>query len=66
MKVGRPPMVRTRNELRPSTASRSTSEEMVRLLLPMMNERMRKIFEETAGPTSPTRSMWTAPRGGSA
>jgi twitching motility protein PilT len=49
MKVGRPPMVRVRNELRPINRGPVDSEEMVRLLLPMMSERSRKIFEEEGG-----------------
>jgi len=49
MKVGRPPMVRNRNELRPINRGPVDSEEMVRLLLPMMSERSRKIFEEEGG-----------------
>jgi twitching motility protein PilT len=49
MKVGRPPMVRNRNELRPINRGPVDSEEMVRLLLPLMSERSRKIFEEEGG-----------------
>jgi twitching motility protein PilT len=49
MKVGRPPMVRVRNELRPINRGPVDSEEMVRLLLPMMSDRSRKIFEEEGG-----------------
>lgn len=49
MKVGRPPMVRVRNELRPLNRGPVDAEEMVRLLIPMMNERNRKIFDEEGG-----------------
>ncbi len=49
MKVGRPPMVRTRNELRPINRGPVDSEEMVRLLVPMMSDRSRQIFEEEGG-----------------
>jgi twitching motility protein PilT len=49
MKVGRPPMVRVRNELRPINRGPVDSEEMVRLLLPMMSDRARKYFEEEGG-----------------
>jgi twitching motility protein PilT len=49
MKVGRPPMVRVRNELRPLNRGPVDAEEMVRLLFPMMDERNRKIFDETGG-----------------
>lgn len=49
MKVGRPPMVRVKGELRPLNYPEVDAEEMVRLLWPMMNERNRKIFEEDGG-----------------
>src|SRR5688500_8766883 len=40
MKVGRPPMIRSRNELRPLNRPPIDNDEMMSLLLPMMNERM--------------------------
>ena len=49
MKVGRPPMVRVRNELRPLNRPPIDDEEMTRLLVPMMNERNRRIYEEDGG-----------------
>lgn len=49
MKVGRPPMVRVKGELRPLNYPEVDAEEMVRLLWPMMNERNRRIFEEDGG-----------------
>jgi twitching motility protein PilT len=49
MKVGRPPMVRVRNELRPLNRPPVDAEEMTRLLVPMMNERNKRIFEEEGG-----------------
>ncbi|MCU0873186.1 MAG: PilT/PilU family type 4a pilus ATPase [Pirellulaceae bacterium] len=49
MKVGRPPMVRVRNELRPLNRPPIDDEEMTRLLVPMMNARNRKIFEDEGG-----------------
>ena len=49
MKVGKPPMVRIRNELRPLNRGPIDSDEMLRLLIPMMSERSRKIFEEEGG-----------------
>lgn len=49
MKVGRPPMVRVKGELRPLNHPEVDAEEMVRLLWPMMNERNRRIFEEDGG-----------------
>ena len=49
MKVGRPPMIRTRNELRPLNRPPIDAEEMMDLLVPMMNERNKKIFYEEGG-----------------
>ena len=49
MKVGKPPMVRIRNELRPLSRGPIDKAEMVRLLVPMMNDRSRRIFEEEGG-----------------
>jgi twitching motility protein PilT len=49
LKVGRPPMIRVRGELRPLNRPPIDAEEMVRLLWPTMNERQRKIFEEEGG-----------------
>ena len=49
MKVGRPPMIRVRNELRPLNRPPIDGEEMMDLLLPMMNERCKKIFYDDGG-----------------
>lgn len=49
LKVGAPPMIRTRGELRPLNRGPIDLEEMVRLLVPMMNDRSRKIFDEEGG-----------------
>jgi twitching motility protein PilT len=49
MKVGRPPMIRVRNELRPLNRPPIDADEMMDLLLPMMNERNKKIFYEDGG-----------------
>jgi twitching motility protein PilT len=49
MKVGRPPMVRVRGELRPLNRGPVHDEEMVHLLFPMMNDRTRKIFDDDGG-----------------
>ncbi|MCP4941558.1 MAG: type IV pilus twitching motility protein PilT [Rubripirellula sp.] len=49
MKVGQPPMVRTRGELKALNRPPIDSEEMVRLLLPMMDERNLLIFEQEGG-----------------
>ena len=42
-------MVRVRNELRPLNRPPVDAEEMTRLLVPMMNERNKRIFEEEGG-----------------
>ena len=49
MRVGSPPMVRVKGELRPLKRGPVDSEEMVRLLVPMMDERNRKIFRKEGG-----------------
>lgn len=49
LKVGRPPMIRTKGELRPLNRPPIEAEEMLRLLWPMMNERQKRIFEEEGG-----------------
>lgn len=49
MKVGRPPMVRVRNDLRPLNSPPITAEEMVRLLVPLLSDRNKKIFDEEGG-----------------
>jgi twitching motility protein PilT len=49
MKVGRAPAVRVRNELRPLNRPPIDDLEMTRLLIPMMNERNRRILEEEGG-----------------
>ena len=52
MKVGSPPMVRVKGELRALSRGPIDAEEMVRLLVPMMDERNRKIFREEGGGAS--------------
>ncbi len=49
MKVGRPPLVRVKGELRPLSRPPIETDEMVRLLFPMLDERNRKIFDEEGG-----------------
>jgi len=49
LKVGSPPMVRSRGELRALSRGEIDSREMVRLLVPMMDERARKIFRQSGG-----------------
>ncbi|HJN10191.1 MAG TPA: PilT/PilU family type 4a pilus ATPase [Pirellulaceae bacterium] len=49
LKVGRPPLVRTKGELRPLNRPDIKLEEMVDLLIPMLTDRHRRIFEEDGG-----------------
>ncbi len=49
LRVGSPPMIRTKGELRPLSRGPIDSEEMVRLLVPMMDARNKRIFRETGG-----------------
>ena len=49
LKVGQPPVVRVNGTLRPLNRPPIESEEMVRLLIPMLDERNRKIFEDDGG-----------------
>ncbi|MCA9128039.1 MAG: PilT/PilU family type 4a pilus ATPase [Planctomycetales bacterium] len=49
MKVGNPPIVRVNGTLKPLNRPPIDNEEMVRLLVPMMDERARRIFEEDGG-----------------
>jgi twitching motility protein PilT len=49
LKVGQPPMVRVRGELKPLNRPPIANEEMVDLLIPMMDERNLRIFEEDGG-----------------
>ena len=49
MKVGSPPMIRTRGEVRAMNLPPVSSEQMVRLLVPMMDTRNREIFFEDGG-----------------
>jgi len=49
LKVDCPPHVRVKGSLRPLNRGPIDDDEMERLLLPMMNERNRKIFDETGG-----------------
>ena len=49
MKVGQPPMVRVGGELKALNRPAIDNEEMVRLLIPMMDERNLIIFEEEGG-----------------
>ena len=49
LKVGRPPMIRTRGELTALNRGPIELEEMVNLLFPMLDDRNRKIFDEEGG-----------------
>jgi twitching motility protein PilT len=49
LKVGQPPMVRVGGELKPLNRPAIDAEEMVRLLLPTMDERNLEIFEKEGG-----------------
>ncbi|MGL4513724.1 MAG: type IV pilus twitching motility protein PilT [Lacipirellulaceae bacterium] len=49
LKVGRPPMVRVAGTLRPMNRGPIDDAEMVRILLPLMNDRNRKIFDRDGG-----------------
>src|SRR5260221_14502181 len=49
LKADCPPHVRVKGSLRPLNRGPIDDEEMERLLIPMMDERNRKIFDETGG-----------------
>ncbi len=49
MKVGKPPCVRVRNELKPLNHPPLERREMAEYLVAMMNERSRRIFDEEGG-----------------
>ena len=49
LKVGSPPLVRTKGELRALNRGEIDSQEMVRLLVPMMDERAQRIFRQSGG-----------------
>ncbi|TWT32894.1 type IV pilus twitching motility protein PilT [Blastopirellula retiformator] len=49
MKVGRPPIVRINGTLRELNREAIDAEEMVRLLIPLLDERNKKILEENGG-----------------
>lgn len=49
LRVGSPPIVRTRGELKALNRGPIDSAEMVRLLVPMMDQRAQRIFRQTGG-----------------
>jgi twitching motility protein PilT len=49
LKVGRPPFVRVQGSLRPLNHPPIDEDEMARFILPMLDERLRRILEEEGG-----------------
>ena len=49
LKVGTPPIVRCKGELKTLNRPPIELDEMVRLLIPMLDDRNRRIFEEEGG-----------------
>jgi twitching motility protein PilT len=49
LKVGQPPMMRLRGDIKRSNARPLTQEDMERLLLPCLNSRQKKILDEEGG-----------------
>jgi twitching motility protein PilT len=49
LKVGQPPMMRLKGDIRRLEMQPLTQEDMERLLLPLLNERQRRIFDEEGG-----------------
>src|ERR1700754_716287 len=49
LKVDWPPHVRVKGSLRPLSRGPIDDDEMERLLMPMLDDRGKKIFEETGG-----------------
>jgi twitching motility protein PilT len=49
LKVGRPPYVRVRGSLRPMNRGPIETAEITRLCSPLLDDRRRKIFDETGG-----------------
>src|SRR3954451_6310682 len=49
LKVGQPPMMRLKGDIRKADMRPLTQEDMERLLLPTLNERQRRILDEEGG-----------------
>jgi twitching motility protein PilT len=49
LKVGQPPIIRIHGTLKPMNREPIEAEEMIDLLLPMLDDRTRRIFHETGG-----------------
>jgi twitching motility protein PilT len=49
MKVGQPPIIRIHGTLKPLNREPVSAEEMIDLLIPMLDERTRRMFQDTGG-----------------
>src|ERR1700755_3428725 len=49
LKVGQPPMMRLRGDIKRSSARPLSQEDMERLLLPALNPKQRKILDDEGG-----------------
>ncbi len=49
MKVGQPPIIRIHGTLKPLNREPVGAEEMIDLLIPMLDERTRRMFQDTGG-----------------
>src|SRR5438477_4867303 len=49
LKVGQPPMMRLKGDIRRADMRPLTQQDMERLLLPLLNERQRRILDEEGG-----------------
>ncbi|HEY2840756.1 MAG TPA: PilT/PilU family type 4a pilus ATPase [Pirellulales bacterium] len=49
LKAERPPFIRVNGTLRPMNRAPIMDEEMVRLCIPLLNERNRRVFDDTGG-----------------
>lgn len=49
MKVGQPPIIRIHGALKPLNREPVGAEEMIDLLIPMLDERTRRMFQDTGG-----------------
>ena len=58
LKVGKPPLIRERGELKALNRGPIDAEEMLSLLLPMMDDRNRRIFDEEGGDGRGAHLSW--------
>src|SRR6266481_883288 len=49
LKVGQPPMMRLRGDIRRTESAPLTQEDMERMMLPLLSPRQRKILDEEGG-----------------